>query len=140
MLHLPPKGRWEFLQIFRTATDMMSTNQSYSLSRILLFQRRWPCHLTSRISCSSAVDEVRCFPSQLQERSRTFCDIRVQVSGSKKVPLRNPLHPGNEAGKRGIQPCFETNGRHRQKFKTKVPLAPYQGLMSSKYQGLMSSK
>ena len=66
--------------------------------------------------------------------------IKRSASVTPEVNLENPLHPGKETGKRGIHPGFETNGRHHQKFKTGVSLAPYKGLMSSKYQGLMSSK
>ena len=37
-----------------------------------------------------------------------------------EVNLRYSLHAGNKAGKRGIHPGFETQGRHHQKSKTGV--------------------
>ena len=44
------------------------------------------------------------------------------------VSLRNPLHTGDKAHKRGIQPDFETRGRRHQKSKTGVSVAPQKGL------------
>ena len=65
--------------------------------------------------------------------------ISVQVRGSKwsagvtpEVNLTNPLHAGEEACKWGIQPGFETQGRHHLKSKTAVSVAPQKGLMSSR--------
>ena len=59
--------------------------------------------------------------------------IMLATKGSAGVApegnLRNPLHAGNKACKRGILPCFETQVRHHQKSKTSV--APPKVLMSS---------
>ena len=46
--------------------------------------------------------------------------------------LRNSLHTGDKAHKRGIHPGFETQWRHRQKSKIGVSVAPRKGLTSSK--------
>ena len=48
-----------------------------------------------------------------------------------EVNLRNSLHAGDKARKRGIHPGFETQGRRCQKFKTGVSVAPRKGLMFS---------
>ena len=45
-----------------------------------------------------------------------------------EVNLRNSLHTGDKAHNRGIHPGFETQGRHRQKSKTGVSVAPRKGL------------
>ena len=39
-----------------------------------------------------------------------------------EVNLRNPLHRGNEAHKRGNHPRFETQGRYHQQSKTGISL------------------
>ena len=49
-----------------------------------------------------------------------------------EVNLRNSLHAGNKARKRGIHPGFETQGRRYQKSKTGVSVVPQKGLVSSK--------
>ena len=49
-----------------------------------------------------------------------------------EVNLRNPLHAGEKTHKQGIHPGFETQGRHHQKFKTGVSVAPQKELVSSK--------
>ena len=41
-----------------------------------------------------------------------------------EVNLMNQLHAGNEAYKQGIQPGFETQGRHHEKSKTGISVAP----------------
>ena len=57
----------------------------------------------------------------------------IQSAGvAPEVNLRNSLHIGDKARKRGIHPGFETQGRHCQKSKTEVSVAPRKGLMSSK--------
>ena len=50
-----------------------------------------------------------------------------------EVNLRNSLHTGDKACKWGIHPGFETQGRHHQKSKTGVWVAPQKGLMSSNF-------
>ena len=49
-----------------------------------------------------------------------------------EMNLRNSLHAGDKARKRGIHPGFETQGRRYQKSKTGVSVAPQKGLVSSK--------
>ena len=77
-----------------------------------------------------------------------WVQTRLQVCGSKisaamltsiqsagVVPeqnLRNSLHAGDKAHKQGIHPGFETQGRHYQKSKTGVFVAPQKGLIFSK--------
>ena len=57
----------------------------------------------------------------------------IQSAGvPQEVNLKNSLHAGNKACKRGIHPGFETQGRRYQKSKTGVSVAPRIGLMSSK--------
>ena len=57
----------------------------------------------------------------------------IQSAGvAPEVNLRNSWHAGDEAHKQGIHPGFETQGRHHQKFKTGVSVAPQKGSMSSK--------
>ena len=57
----------------------------------------------------------------------------IQSAGvAPEVNLRNSWHTGDKARKRGINPGFETQGRHHQKSKTGVSVAPQKGLMSSK--------
>ena len=57
----------------------------------------------------------------------------IQSAGvAPEVNLRNSLHAGNKTHKQGIDPGFETQGRHHQKSKTGVSVAPRKGLMSSK--------
>ena len=51
------------------------------------------------------------------------------ASVAPEVNLRNPLCTGEEACKWGIHPGFETQGRHHQRSKTGVPVAPRKGLM-----------
>ena len=46
--------------------------------------------------------------------------------------MKNPLHVGDEACKRGIHPGFETQDRRHQKSKEWYH-RPTQGLMSYKY-------
>ena len=59
--------------------------------------------------------------------------ISIQSAGvTPEVNLRNSLHAGDKACKRVIHPGFETQGRHCQKSKTGVSVAPRKGLMSSK--------
>ena len=57
-----------------------------------------------------------------------------------EVNLRNSLHAGNKAHKRGIHPGSETQGRRHQKSKTGVSVAPQKGLMFSKKFFLKKSK
>ena len=45
--------------------------------------------------------------------------------------LRNPLHISGEAHNQVIHHGLEIQGRHRQKFKSGVSVAPQKGLMSS---------
>ena len=60
-------------------------------------------------------------------------EARKRSTGvAPEVNLRNPLHAGDKAGKRGIHPGFETQGRRHQKSKTGVSVAPQKGLASSK--------
>ena len=57
----------------------------------------------------------------------------IQLAGvAPEVNLRNSLHAGDKARKRGIHPGFESQGRRHQKSKTGVSVAPRKGLMSSK--------
>ena len=57
----------------------------------------------------------------------------IQSAGvAPEVNLSNSLHAGDKAPKRGIHPGFETQGRHCQKSKTGVSVAPRKGIMSSK--------
>ena len=57
----------------------------------------------------------------------------IQSAGvAPEVNLSNLLHAGDKARKGGIHPGFETQGRHHQKSKTGVSVAPRKGLMSSK--------
>ena len=56
----------------------------------------------------------------------------VQSAGvTSEVNLRNSLHTGDKARKRGI-PGFGIQERHYQKSKTGVSVAPKKGLISSK--------
>ena len=57
----------------------------------------------------------------------------IQSAGvAPEVNLRNLLWAGEEAGKQGIHPGFETQGRGHQKSKIGVSAAPRKGLVSSK--------
>ena len=57
----------------------------------------------------------------------------IQLAGvTPEVNLRNSLYAGDKAHKQRIHPDFETQGRHHQKSKTGVSVAPQKGLMSSK--------
>ena len=46
------------------------------------------------------------------------------VGVTPEVNLRNSWHIGDKARKQGIHPGFETQGRHHQKSKTGVSVAP----------------
>ena len=48
-----------------------------------------------------------------------------------EVNLRNSLHADNKAGKQGIHPGFETQGKCHHKSKTGISMALQKGLMSS---------
>ena len=57
----------------------------------------------------------------------------IQSTGvAPEVNIRNSLHAGDKTSKQGIHPGFETQGRHCQKSKTGVSVAPRKGLTSSK--------
>ena len=49
------------------------------------------------------------------------------------VNLSYPLHTGNKAHKKGMDPDIETQGRHHPKSKAGVSVAPQKGLMSSNF-------
>ena len=56
----------------------------------------------------------------------------VQSAGvTPEVNLRTSFYAGDKAGKQGIHPGFETQGRRYQKSKTGVSVAPRKGLLSS---------
>ena len=58
--------------------------------------------------------------------------VKRSAGVAPEVTLRNPLHKDEETCNPRIQTGFETQGRHHQKFKTGVPVAPQKALMSSK--------
>ena len=58
-------------------------------------------------------------------------DIQRSVGVTSEVNMRSPLHAGEQVLKSTIHPGFETQGRHHQKSKTGVSLAPQNGLISS---------
>ena len=58
--------------------------------------------------------------------------VKRSAGVTPEVNLRNSLHTGDKAHKQWIHPGFETQGRHHQKSKTGVSVAPQKGLMSSK--------
>ena len=49
-----------------------------------------------------------------------------------EVNLKNALHTGDKSAREGIHSGFETHGRHRQKSKIGVSVAPEKSLMSLK--------
>ena len=49
-----------------------------------------------------------------------------------EVNLMNPLHASKKTCKQGILPGFEIQGKHHQKFKQRISMAPQNRLMSSK--------
>ena len=51
-------------------------------------------------------------------------EVKRSAGVALEVNLRNPLHAGDEAHKWGIHPGFETQGRHHQKSKAMVSVAP----------------
>ena len=53
--------------------------------------------------------------------------IKRSAGVALKVNLRNLLHTGDQARKQEIHPGFETQGRHHQKSKTWVLVAPNKG-------------
>ena len=57
--------------------------------------------------------------------------VKILAGDAPAVNLRNPLHTGEEARERVINPGFETLGRGHQKFKTDLLVAPQKRLMSS---------
>ena len=62
----------------------------------------------------------------------TMLAAKRSASVTPEVNLRNSLHAGDKASKRGIHPDFETQGRRHHKSKTGVSAAPQKGLVSSK--------
>ena len=58
--------------------------------------------------------------------------IKRSAGIALEVILRNLLHAGDKAYKKGIHPDIETQGTHHQWFKAGVLAAPQTGLMSSK--------
>ena len=67
-----------------------------------------------------------------QKGSAAMLTSIQSVGVAPEVNLRNSLHTGHKAHKRGIHPGFETQGRHHQKSKTGMSVVPRKGLMSSK--------
>ena len=59
--------------------------------------------------------------------------IKTSAGVTPKMNLRNPLHKGEEAGKSGIHPDFESQGRLQQKSKIGASMALQKGLMPSKF-------
>ena len=57
----------------------------------------------------------------------TMPAVKRSADVTLEVNLKNPLHVGNKAHKQGIHPGFETQGRHHQKSKTGVSVAPQKG-------------
>ena len=55
-----------------------------------------------------------------QKGSAAILAIKRSAGIAPEVNLRNPLHTGDEAYKRGIQPGFKTKTTHHQKSKTEV--------------------
>ena len=64
--------------------------------------------------------------------SAAMLAVNRSASVTPVVNLTNSLHAGEEAHKQRIHPGFEIQGRHHQKSKTRVSVAPQKGLMSSK--------
>ena len=58
--------------------------------------------------------------------------VKRSASVISEENLKNPLHAGNEALKRGIHSGFETQGRCHQKSKPELSVASQKGLMASK--------
>ena len=56
--------------------------------------------------------------------SATMLGTKRSAGVTQEVNLRNPLHTGDKACKRGNYPDFETQSRHHQKSKTGVSVAP----------------
>ena len=65
-------------------------------------------------------------------RSAPLLAVKRSAGATPEVNLSNPLHAGEKARMQGIHPGFETQGRHHQKSKTGVSVAPQKGLVSSK--------
>ena len=73
---------------------------------------------------------------KLTESDRDNCLMDNSLHGlagvAPEVNLKNSLHAGDKAHRRGIHPGFETQDRRHQKSKTGALVAPQKGLMSSK--------
>ena len=59
--------------------------------------------------------------------SAVMLAIKRSAGVAPEVNLRISLHAGKEASKQEIHPGFENQGRHHQKSKTGVSMAPQKG-------------
>ena len=67
-----------------------------------------------------------------QRGSAAMLAITRSADVTSEVNLRNPLQISGEVHKQVIHHGLETQGRHRQKFKSGVLVDPQKGLVSSK--------
>ena len=58
--------------------------------------------------------------------------VKMSAGVAPEVNVTNLLHEGEKACKWGIHPGFETQGRHNQKSKTGVSVAPKKDLYPPK--------
>ena len=64
--------------------------------------------------------------------SVTMPVTKKSASITPEVNMTNPLHAGGKHAHERNQHYFETQGRHHQKSKTGVPVAPRKGLFFKK--------
>ena len=108
-------------------------------------QSQWPSGQCVRLLCGRSPNQMLASylcHMHVEMWSAAMLATKRSAGVTPEVNLRNSLHAGDKACKRGIRPVFETQGRHHQKFKTRVSVAPQKGLMSSKFifKKMMTSK
>ena len=59
-----------------------------------------------------------------QKGSAAKLAVKSSAGLAPEVNLRNSLHTGDKTCEPGIHPGFETQGRHHQKSKSGVSVAP----------------
>ena len=108
------------------------------LGLMFMFQMKTPlvsgCSEAKIIMVSFDINNVshQClYMYEDQKRFGAMLDIQRSAGVTPEVNMRSPLHAGEQVLKSMIHPGFETQGRHHQKSKTGVSLAPQSGLMSS---------
>ena len=93
-----------------------------------LIQKCICTHCTAHLMPGSGPSSV--FYTCVQYGSATMLVAKRSIGVTPEVNLRDPLYQAKHDVK-GTYGGFETQGRHHQKSKTGILVAPHKGLMSS---------